>query len=115
VTAGCPFPRSGRLLKPDEFDAVFQRGRRVQGKLLNAIACTGGARQARLGLTVSRKTAPRAVDRNRIKRQVRESFRLQRAQLPPLDIVISARPGSATANNLELRAALEKLWIQLSR
>lgn len=51
---------------------------------------------ARLGLIVGRKAASRAVIRNSLKRLVRESFRLQQAELGALDLVVQARsrPGS---------------------
>ena len=43
---------------------------------------------ARLGLVVPKRALPRAVDRNRAKRVLRESFRKARAGLPPCDIVV---------------------------
>lgn len=48
--------------------------------------------RARLGITVSKRVSKRAVDRNRIKRIVRNSFRHHCRQLPPGDYVIVAKP-----------------------
>lgn len=70
---------------------------------------------ARLGLAISKKHARRAVDRNRIKRVVRESFRQQLGVLQGFDIVILARGGIAAKNNQELRAALNVHWNKLAR
>ena len=70
---------------------------------------------ARLGLAISRKNARRAVDRNRIKRVVRESFRQHLELLRGLDIVILGRSGIAGKSNEELRAALDTHWNKLAR
>ena len=43
---------------------------------------------ARLGLLVTRKHAARATDRNRIKRCIREAFRLEQASLGALDLLV---------------------------
>ncbi|MDN5924591.1 MAG: ribonuclease P protein component [Xanthomonadales bacterium] len=68
---------------------------------------------ARMGMAVSRKVSKRAVVRNRIKRQVRESFRHQRASLPFVDMLVIARSTAATADNSALRLELDQLWARL--
>ena len=70
---------------------------------------------ARLGLAVAKKHLKRAVDRNRIKRLVRESFRQQRDLLEGLDIVVLVKPGIETADNRTLLDALDRHWQRLSR
>ncbi len=67
----------------------------------------------RLGLAISRKVAPGAVARNRIKRLVRESFRHNRERICPLDIVVLGRSGIGRQDNATLDTALETLWRQL--
>ncbi len=69
---------------------------------------------ARLGMAVSRRVSKLAVMRNRIRRQIRESFRLQRARLPDLDILVIARTFAATQTNAALRAELLMLWQALA-
>jgi len=49
-----------------------------------------------------------------VKRQVREQFRLQREALPPVDIVISARPAARAAPAPQLREALQRIWKQIN-
>jgi len=61
-------------------------------------------------MAISRRHARRAVDRNRIKRLVRESFRRRRATLPPLDVVVMLRTDPADVPNAALRAGLDRLW-----
>ena len=85
-------------------------GARLNDKLLTVVSKASTLPQARLGLAISSRNVPRAVDRNRIKRSARESFREHRERLPARDLVILARPGAAKASTAELRTALEKLW-----
>lgn len=54
-----------------------------------------------------------AVCRNRIKRAVREGFRRGRSGLPPRDVVVIARKGSAELSSLEIQAELETAWARL--
>jgi ribonuclease P protein component len=72
--------------------------------------------RCRLGLAVSRKTARRAVDRNRIKRIVRESFRSTQAQWTdqPIDFVVVAKPPSRQEQNSALFLSLANHWQRLS-
>jgi ribonuclease P protein component len=54
-----------------------------------------------------------AVERNRIRRLIRESFRLHQALVPALDIVIGVRANARGAVAADLRASLERLWDRL--
>lgn len=65
---------------------------------------------ARLGLTVSRRTAARAVDRNRIKRLVRESFRAAQNRIAGNDVLVMARRQAVSTSNKTLRDSLEQHW-----
>ncbi|TZF90885.1 ribonuclease P protein component [Cognatilysobacter lacus] len=98
-------PPSARVRTRADFDRVFKDGRRVGLPFLALHHRPDGAIGARLGLAVSRKVDPHAVGRNRIKRQLREAFRHVRANLPPGDYVLVARPGASQRDGLELRAA----------
>ena len=64
----------------------------------------------RLGLAISRRCAPRAVDRNRIKRIVRESFRHQVPELPAVDVVVLCTRESRQASTDRLRQTLAEAW-----
>jgi ribonuclease P protein component len=59
---------------------------------------------------VAVKTAGNAVERNRIRRVIRESFRLHQHEIPALDLVVSARTRVRGAASSLLRAQLEPLW-----
>jgi ribonuclease P protein component len=61
-------------------------------------------------MAVASKLAGGSVERNRIRRVVRESFRLHQLELPAVDLVVNARPRSKGASNAELRKNVEELW-----
>lgn len=112
--AGTPrpasFPRTARLCLPSEFNHVFRNGGRSSDSCFMVFACGSGGSAARLGVAVARKAVAAASQRTRIKRVVRESFRLDRSQLPAVDIVVQARGGAAKKENAELRASLDWHW-----
>ena len=92
---------------------MFAGAERVADRYFTVLAATNGTDAARLGLAISRRAAKRAVDRNRIKRLIRESFRHQRPALPPVDVVVMARPTAPAATSEELARALDTLWQRL--
>ena len=109
------FAKSKRLLEAADFQAVFDNAPiKASNQHLLLLARPSQTVTARVGLVVSKKNVRRAVQRNRIKRVVRESFR-QLPCFPPLDTVVLVRRGADGLNNSELRSALDKLWQQLQR
>lgn len=69
-----------------------------------------GLTHPRLGIAVSRRVSRKAVVRNRIKRQIRESFRIRRQALGEIDYVVVAKTPAADRPGPELRGELERLW-----
>jgi len=89
------FPRSRRLTARRQFLSVYGHGARVHSASFTLFGLPNRLDACRLGLTVSRKVGA-AHRRNRIKRLLREVFRVHRAELSPaLDVVINAHPGAA--------------------
>ena len=103
-------PARLRLRRKREFDATYARGRRMSDGLFTVTASSNETGVPRLGTAVAVRTAGSAVARNRIRRIIRESFRLHQRELPPLDLVVSARPAAAAANGRALHASLAALW-----
>jgi ribonuclease P protein component len=68
----------------------------------------------RLGLAVAVRVAGGAVARNRIRRIIRESFRLHQREIPALDLVVSARARARDASGESLHASLAVLWKKVS-
>lgn len=92
VPEGKSFPKTVRLRKSAEFEAVYGVRQSAGDNLLVVHGRYNGLAHARLGLTVSRRVG-NAVVRNRWKRSLREAFRQVRHRLPALDLVVAPRPG----------------------
>lgn len=110
------FPPALRLLRPAEFQAVFDSTSFKVGEanFLLLVRCNDLG-HARLGLVIAKKKVRRAVDRNRLKRQIRDSFRLQQNLLPAVDVVFLARQDLMALDSAAFRAALEQGWKRLQR
>ena len=110
------YGREKRLLTPRQFKAVFDSpSGKAPGKNVLLLARANDLEHPRLGLVIGKKSVKLAVERNRIKRQIRESFRLNQIPLMGLDIVVVARKGLADLDNEELREQFGKLWKRLAR
>ncbi len=90
-------PKACRLRTGQDFGRIYRNGVRVRGRLILLVAAPSlNPSVPRLGLSVGRKFHKRAVKRNRVRRVFRESFRLNRPEFPPLDmILIPIGPGQA--------------------
>ena len=102
-----------RLLKAADFRRAFATGKRIRCGTFTLIAESNEFEHPRLGLAVSRKAAVKAVDRNRIKRVVRESFRRRAAAIPAFDIVVQVTRKAQTQPNHMLSRKLDDLWREL--
>lgn len=87
------FGRQYRVRTQEDFSRVYRHNCVAADEILVIRACRAPSDSARLGLSVSRKVG-NAVVRNRWKRRIREAFRLHRAQLPALDLVVRPRKGA---------------------
>lgn len=109
------FPRGLRLVKPAEFQRIFRAAdcKSVDDNLA-LLACNNDVAHPRLGLAITKRVVRKAVDRNRIKRLVRESFRRHQTELGGLDVVVLSRDGAAKSSNEELVKSLDKHWQRLA-
>ena len=82
--------------------------------LFTVIAKPNEVGRARLGMAVGIRAAGCAVNRNRVKRVVRERFRLTQQELPPVDVVVNAKPGAGKASRAELAASITTLLARMS-
>ena len=101
--------KSSLVRKGWEFDEVYSKGKRLHGKGFTLICCSNSTDESRLGISVHRKIRG-AVKRNRIKRIIRESFRLGQKQYPAgADIVFAVRPDFPCLHPRDICAAVRPL------
>nr|WP_207005030.1 ribonuclease P protein component [Trinickia mobilis] len=87
LRAQAAFPKAARLLKTDEFSSVFRlRPWRRSAHFVVYARPTGN--EARLGLVIGKKYAPRAATRNLVRRIAREAFRTRRADFGGWDVLV---------------------------
>lgn len=105
----CSRNKPGRLTGPAQFEAVLAAGRRSGSRCFLARAIPNAGCGARLGLIVGKKAAPRAVDRNRVKRLVRIVHRQFLQQLDAQDVVVQLRSSPRGRDNAALLKELQDL------
>ena len=108
------FPKSRRLLTSSEFSSVFNATEfRCGSRDLLLLVRSNQLGFPRIGFVLAKKHVKLAVQRNRIKRIVRESFRLQQTKLDTYDYVVMARATAVELSDQQLRNAIDKLWFKL--
>ncbi len=106
-------PKQAKLVKTDDFSSVFNLRKRIANKHLVMRYCPNGNTSARLGLIVAKKTAKGAVQRNYMRRVLRELFRLNQHQLPALDVVIQVQKVFKKPDFFEIKQEFDALCKKL--
>ncbi len=111
--------RLGKELKlraPSSFQKVYKNAQRFRFKGLNLLVCKNELPYSRIGIVISKKQIPKAVDRNRIRRVVREYFRVNQHELAIcFDFIFVVYSELEGVSNLEITKCLEVLWTKLVR
>lgn len=109
------FDENLRIKTKGEFDYVFEKPYRSSNRCFTALARPNQNSCARLGLIISKRCAKSAVQRNRIKRLIRESFRHSQESLAGLDIVVIGKHAAVSKTSHEIFTLLNKQWVELDR
>lgn len=107
------FVRSKRLVTKRDYSVVFKSANKTVTTDFIVLHKKNSFTHARLGLAISKKALPKAVQRNRIKRILRESFR-NRNELPNIDLVFLAKHNIASQDNRSILNGLTILWDKLN-
>lgn len=108
------FPKQARLLRTAEFRRVYDNGRRRNLDFLLAFVLQTGNPESRIGLTVPRSVGG-SVQRNRVKRRLREAVRKHLELLGPgWDVVFNARPSTKDASFAAIESAVKTCFQSLS-
>ena len=111
---GSTFTKSDRLLKRSDFVYLSKYGKTARDRYFIIKHHPGNRMRSRLGITVTRKVG-QAVQRNAIKRRVREFFRIHRGMLNNnQDLNIIANRAAAEADSKQINASLEKLFAYMN-
>ncbi|MDE0249862.1 MAG: ribonuclease P protein component [Gammaproteobacteria bacterium] len=104
-----------RLHTARQFQRVFDRANRSGSKAFVLLSRENTVGYPRLGMVVAKRKARRAVDRNMVKRMIRESFRTHKAGLPASDYVVILKQPAGPAQRDILRKQLTGLWTRCTQ
>ena len=107
--------KRARLLKAGEYNRVFDKAVRSSDQYFTVLARLDNLGYQRLGLAISKKKAKLAVTRNRLKRTIRERFRLMQHELCCADFIVLAGNKCSGANTRRLAESLEQHWQKLNK
>lgn len=108
------FPKARRLRSRQDYARVYERRLKAGDRSLLVFADRADGKLTRIGLSVSRKNG-NSVVRHRIRRLLREAYRLEQHDIPEgLDLILIPRPGSA-ATLADYRRSLVQLTQKLAR
>jgi len=108
------YSRRHRYDAHGSFGVVLRSSRKVKGRLAVIHAIAGRSTDSRLGLALTRRLVPRAVDRNRIKRMAREAFRRHALKHAGVDCVVVLRGAFAASHAAAVRDEIRALFDQLA-
>lgn len=109
------FSKTSRLLNAADYKAVFDNAQfKVSSRHFLVLAISNDRLNSRLGLVIAKKHIPLAVQRNRVKRSIRNAFRLNSELLTNLDLVVLARKDADRLDNKQLTETVIALWRELN-
>ncbi|MEO5701712.1 MAG: ribonuclease P protein component [Casimicrobiaceae bacterium] len=105
--------RRHRLTGQGAFEAVFQCGRRQEGRFVQLVWMPARGPVGRVGYVVGKKALPLAVDRNRVKRMLRPIVRAARPQIDPYDLIVRLKRPCGRAEFKVVAAEATRLLARL--
>lgn len=106
------FPVKQRLRKKDDFKQIFQYRCCLYGTYLKLYVKPNKLSYPRLGILISKQVVRYAINRNRIRRHIREAFRLRQHQIQAYDILVLLQKNITNQSIREIDSCLEKLFSQ---
>ena len=111
--------KPNRLTKKKDFDVVFEKGQTAKAVFLIAKILKTNSLHSRFGFVVSKKVSTKATVRNKLKRRLRDSVALalknQPAHQKQADVVMVALPVAAQKEFLEIKSAVNNIFLILNK
>ena len=112
---GEKFSRTFRLREEKAFRNLLSAGEKISTAFFFIRHRINDSEHPRLGIVVPKKNFRRAVDRNRLKRLTRESFRRVAGQLPAHDFLVYYLASALRAERVVLSRSLRESWSRISK
>ncbi len=110
------FTKEQRILTPAAFREVFDAPeRKLHQSHLMAFVRSNTCDKPRIGMAITKRKVPTAVARNLIKRQIRESFRIQNFNLEDKDIVFIVKKSIKDINSKELKNQINNIFKKIEK
>ena len=106
------YTKKDRLQKANQFSRVFDHATKTSSEFFTILSRENEVHQPRLGIVVAKRRAKRSVDRNILKRIIRESFRLNKHTLPAYDFIVILKRPIKIIKRTHLRIQMDSLWKQ---
>jgi ribonuclease P protein component len=103
------FPKELKIRTNSEYEEIFGKSKRLSTEHFNILCAPNSLGYPRLGLVVGKKAVPGAVERNRIKRVLREVFRLNKPLFGSMDVVFVAKRGSEKLDYALAKREIEEI------
>lgn len=108
------FSRTYRLVSKHDFQSVFVKPNKKTHKCFLLLYQSNQKDYARLGVVISKNHVKLAVNRNQVRRLIRESFRYYKDKLKGLDIIVLLRSKCTPIDKKALRDDIDHLWPRLT-
>lgn len=109
------FYKNAKLIKTDEFSSVFNFRKRIFAKFLAIHYQPNTLVHARLGLVVGKKVAKSSVDRNYMRRVLRELFRTQQHEINPVDLVVRVQKKFGKKDFIQIKQEFDTLILKINQ
>ena len=109
------FKKETKLIKTDEFSSVFNFRKRISAKFLVLHYKPNNSVHPRLGLVVAKKIAKLAVDRNYMRRVLREFFRIQQHEINHVDLVMRVQKKFENKDFIQIKHEFDMLIAKVNQ
>ncbi|MGK2896977.1 MAG: ribonuclease P protein component [Candidatus Makana argininalis] len=109
------FKKKFRLIKFKHFAFVFNKPKVYNTIYIKILSKSNKLNYPRIGFLISKKQIKMSYKRNRIKRLIRENFRINKNYLPYIDIILIIKKKISIFKNNDINKLINKIWINFNK